>query len=435
MDTLIENFKIPNELMNAPGPRGLELLRIGRMIQKDPLRTYQVIHETWGEFVFCPFPNRLSAFVFSPAAIKRMLKDNHSNYVKGKEYRHLKPLLGDGLLTSEGELWRRQRRVVAKEFHQIRLDIYRSIVEEEIHRLVDHWSNERTLDVNIGLTDATFRIAGKIFFGTDLGSESSKAKWALEAETDRVNKRILRAFNLPRSFPCPENIKGERAVKELKGIVEDVIAKGHSEDNILSRLAGFRDHNDESMAPNLVRDEVMTLLLAGHETTSNGLSWALYLLAQNPQWQTKIANNPSGEMARACFYEAIRIYPPVPLLSRMSLAPDVLDGNYIPANVSVNALQWITHRDPKYWDRALEFDPTRFAGTKPPTDGSYFPFAMGPRACIGEALAMLEGEIGLQRLVEAFEFSLKPEFEPKLGHHLTLRSDNGMWLEIKKRQG
>src|SRR5690606_37917088 len=123
------------------------------------------------------------------------------------------------------------------------------------------------------------------------------------------------------------------------------------------------------------------------------------------------------------------------LLSRMSLAPDILDGNHVPAGVSINALQWVTHRDARFWPDPLTFDPTRFIGKKPPTDGSYFPFAMGPRACIGEALAMLEGELALKRLMEAFTFKLKEEFAPKLGHHLTLRSDNGMWLEINKRQG
>lgn len=433
MEKIIQRLCIPKGLEDAPGPRGSELLKVGKLIQEDSLAGHKLLQKAYGDFVFCPWPNRLSLFVFSPSAVKHVLKDNHNNYVKSREYEHMKPLLGNGLLTSNGELWRRQRKVMAKEFHQARLDLYRQHIEFEVERLISFWSKKTLLDVSEGLTDFTFRIAGKVFFGTDLGDQSSAAKQALDYETQLVNRRIRRTLNFPRSFPLPENMRGARAVKHLKGIVEKVIEQGSPDDNVLGRLAQFRDSEGNPMQGNLLRDEIMTLLLAGHETTSNALSWSLYLLAGSPKWQDELRNDSTGAVARACFQEAIRLYPPAPIIARMSLQDDVIDGNFVPASMSVMTSPWVTQRDPRYWENANEFDPSRFLEQKIPQDGRYFPFALGPRACIGESLAMLEGEVALYNLVRAFEFKRQSNFIPNPAHHVTLRSDNGVWLELKRR--
>lgn len=435
MENILQPFKLPVGFENSPGPRGLELMRIGMKFQNDALTAQPSLQKTYGDFVVCPWPNRFSVFTFSPASIKHVLKDNQTNYIKGREYAEMKPLLGEGLLTSEGELWRRQRRTMAKEFHQARLDIYRKTIEEEAHDLARSWQGETTLDVVQGLTDYTFKVAGRIFFGNNLAKDSQGTKVALDIETHRANKRMRRAINFPRNFPTPENIKGERAVKHLKGIVDKVLAEGIAEDNILARLSGFRDSDGEPMKPSLVRDEVMSLLLAGHETTSTGLMWTLYLLAQNPKWQDAIKDDPTGLVAKACFLEALRIFPPIPVIARLSIEDDVLEGRHIPAKTSLVISQWVTHRDERFWPNALSFKPERFidCNLKYAQDGTYFPFALGARACIGEAMAMLEAEIALKVLMDNFSFELCSGFIPKPNHHVTLRSENGIKLDLKRR--
>ncbi|PIP90169.1 MAG: hypothetical protein COW01_12945 [Bdellovibrionales bacterium CG12_big_fil_rev_8_21_14_0_65_38_15] len=435
MENIMESFKVPSAFENSPGPRGLELLRIGMKFQTDALTAQSGLFNSYGDFVVCPWPNRFSVFFFSPTGAKHILKDNQTNYIKGREYSEMKPILGDGLLTSEGELWRRQRRTMAKEFHQARLDIYRETIEDEAHHLAQSWENESILDVTDGLTDYTFKVAGRIFFGNDLAEDSKATKVALDIETHRANKRMRRAFNLPRKFPTPENIKGEKAVKLLNGVVDKVLTKGIAEDNILARLSSFRDAEGAPMNPSLIRDEVMSLLLAGHETTSTGLMWTLYLLAQNPKWQDAIREDQTGLVAKACFLEALRIYPPIPVIARISIKDDIIDGHHIPANTSLVLTQWVTHRDERYWQDPLTFKPERFidCNLKYAQDGTFFPFALGARACIGEAMAMLEAQVALEVLMKNFSFELCSGFIPKPNHHVTLRSGNGMLLSLKKR--
>ena len=435
MDSISETFKIPAAFNNSPGPRGLELLRIGMKFQNDALTAQTGLHTRFGDFVVCPWPNRFSVFTFSPSAIRHVLKDNQNNYIKGREYNEMRPILGEGLLTSEGELWRRQRRTMAKEFHQARLDVYRDTIMEEAEHLARQWEDQSCLDITSGLTDFTFKVAGRIFFGNNLAEDSQATKTALDIETHRANKRMRRAVNFPRSFPIPENIKGQRAVKHLQSVVDHVLAKGIAEDNILARLSSFRDSDGQAMKPSLIRDEVMTLLLAGHETTSTGLMWTLYLLAKNPKWQSEIIADDTGLVARACFLEALRIFPPIPVIARLSKEEDTLDGHHIPANTSIVLSQWVTHRDERFWPNPLEFKPERFIDCqlKYTQDGSFFPFALGARACIGEAMTMLEAEIALVTLLKKYSFSPSQGFEPKPNHHVTLRSGNGMLLDIKKR--
>jgi cytochrome P450 len=205
-----------------------------------------------------------------------------------------------------------------------------------------------------------------------------------------------------------------------------------SENNVLSRLMQYRDPEGNPLPNELLRNEVMTLLLAGHETTSNLLTWTLWLLAKNPQWQEMAYKDLSEKRLTNCILESMRLFPPAPMISRCAKEDDVIMGYPIKAGTTVLALQWVTHRDERFWSDPLQFNPERF-NSPLIHEYSYFPFARGPRSCIGEELAMRESIIILRTLINKFNFKLVPEFNVVPTHHITLRPKDGLKLELVAR--
>jgi cytochrome P450 len=422
-----------------PGPKGLELIKLGMSFQKDPLYTMEYIHKTWGDIVWCPWPNRKCLFIFHPEDLKHLLKDNQMNYHKSSEYRHMKPLLGEGLLTSEDEKWKSQRKIMAKEFHPARIEEYFPRIKDAIDDTMVVLTSD--MDLNSVFSKLTFQIAGDIFFGANVSQFSDDAKEALENETIRMNKRMRRAFNFPFSVPTPENCKGRKSVATLDGIVESIMDNKEESDsfNVLRKLMA----QSPALPKNVIRDEVMTLLLAGHETTSNSLTWTFFYLCQHPEWQQELKNelkalgSKASELTvqdiallkvhRSVVLEAIRLMPPIPAISRMSLAPDSFRGYEIEAGISVTAIPYVTHRDARFWNDPLSFKPERFFDRKDRKDDfTFFPFARGARACIGEELAMVESILILANFIESRTWSLEENFKPEPVHHLTLKSANGL---------
>lgn len=437
---------LKNNLVPLPGPKGLELYKLGMKFQTDPLGTFFHIAQNYGDLVYCPWPNRSCVFIFHPDMIRRVLKENQTNYQKAAEYSHLKPLLGEGLLTSENEHWRNQRRLMAQEFHPESLAEYLPAIKKATEANLATVQTGNYFDMSTIFSRLTFSIAGQIFFGADVESFSGDVKSALDFEMERINKRIRRAWNVPNSFPCPENIKGKKAVRTLDNVVEEIIDHGPSsaDQNVLSKLLA------KKIPIKSVRDEVMTLLLAGHETTSNTLTWTLWLLCTHPEWQEKLFEElkvmgkeakdltledlANLKVFKAVIYESMRIRPAIPTISRMSLDKDVLGDYEIPAGVSVQILPYITHRDPRYWENPEAFRPERFFNRLDRRDDFVFmPFARGARSCIGEGLAMAETTLILAYMVEAFKWELKPGFEPVAVHTLTLRSENGVVVKAGRR--
>gem|GEM_PF-3228972 len=437
-------------LTQMPGPKGIELYVMGYLFQKRPLYVWGMMKETFGDVIYAPWKNRESIFLFNPEDVNYVLKEHHVNFKKGKEYEQMAPLLGEGLLTSEGDLWRRQRRIMAKEFHQARTEQYlRAIHESTQKKIIEMKSREKAFDISLDFNALTFDIAGKIFFGSDLGEHSKMAQEALYTETERINTRIRRIWNFPHNFPTAENKKGMKAVRDLKSIVTGILSQGGHDQkpNVLSKLVSYRDESGNPLPNNLISDEVMTLLLAGHETTSNGLSWATYLLAKNPEWILKIKNElrdygktpeelcredlDNLPLLKAVWQEALRIFPPIPIIARQTIKDDVIGGYHVPAGKSVMCVPYVTHRDPRFWVKPDEFMPERFINRVVSRDDcTYFPFAKGPRACIGEDLATTEGVLILAYLAHYFDWNLKKGFIAKPTHHITLRSENGIWIQL-----
>jgi cytochrome P450 len=350
-----------------PGPTGLDLWLWGLSVPRKPLETYQRLHQSFGDLAYCGWKNRETLFVFHPDAIGHVLKDNHQNYIKGRDYAEMKPLLGGGLLLSEGSLWRQQRQLMAKEFHHARVESFRPVIQEEAQKLVSAWSAASAkeageFDASPLFMQVTFDIACRLFFGQLLREQNAQVKESLDFETLRVSRRIRRIMNLPRKFPIKENRQGEKAIEYLNSVVDSIIATADPlANNLLSRLLNFETSEGHKLPRELVRHEVMTMMLAGHETTSNLLSWAIYLLGKNPQWQERCRQESTGPLLDWVLQETMRLYPPAPMISRLAKNDDVILGYPISAGTNVLTLQWVTHRDPKYWENQEEFNTERFS--------------------------------------------------------------------------
>jgi cytochrome P450 len=269
----------------------------------------------------------------------------------------------------------------------------------------------------------------------------------LEYETEKVNKRIRSPFNIPLFIPTPENMRRRHTIKEMYQVVEKIMQEDQEgkPENILSKLIKAGEIN-----PRQIRDEVMTLLLAGHETTSNNLMWTTWFLARFPEWQFAILDElkefgkkaqdlvredlPKLKVLRSVLQESLRLMPPAPVIARNNIEEDIIGGYYVPKDTTVVCQQWVTQRDERFWPDPLTYKPERFIDRVDKRDDySFFPFARGPRACIGEEMAMVEASFILASFVERFAWSLKEGFEPQPVHNLTLQSRNGMWLELSSR--
>ncbi len=427
-----------------PGAKGLELLKWGYRIKQSPLKTYIEMHETYGDLVWMPWPGKKCLFVYHPDLVAYVLKENHTNYSKGHQYDELKPLLGDGLLTSEGELWRNQRKVMAKQFHQSSTDNYIPIIASITEKKLTLLPGE--LDISKVFNRLALDLAGQIFFGADVDKFSDSISEGLNYEMEKVNQRIRSAFAFPLAFPTPENLKRRKIIKGMDEVVATVMQNPlEGKTNVLSSLMKSGEMPDKQ-----IRDEVLTLLMAGHETTSNLLTWITWYLALHPSWQKEIreelqfSGKTSGTLKREDFIslpklkavidETLRLMPPVPAFARMTLKPDVIGGFDIPADVTVVAQPWVTQRDPRFWKEPLSWNPERFIGRPERKDDfTFFPFARGPRSCIGEELARTETILIMASLLEKFDWSLAPGFIPRPVHHLTLQSENGMKVVLRSR--
>lgn len=412
------------------GPNSWDLLRWGLRIKANPLKTYQELHETFGDMAWMPWFRKRCLFVYHPDLIAHVLKENHTNYTKGDQYTELRPLLGEGLLTSEGELWRKQRRVMAKQFHPAAIADYIVTIKDLTERELRLPEGE--IEISSVFNRLALDIAGQIFFGADVDQFSGEISEGLKYEMEKVVDRIRSAVNFPLNVPTPENLKRRAILKRMDRVVEGIM-KNPSGDkpNVLSSLMKSGEIPEKQ-----IRDEVMTLLMAGHETTSNLLTWITWYLALYPSWQKELRDDP-GNLPKfeAVINETLRLMPPVPAIARMAMKDDVIGGMDVPAGTTVVCQQWVTHRDARWWREPLVWDPARFLNRPDKKDDfTFFPFARGPRGCIGEELARIETIHILATMVERYQWTLKPGFTPQPVHHLTLQSKNGMKIVVKAVQ-
>ncbi len=395
-------------------------------------------------------------FINHPDLVRDVLVVNAHKFIKGRALQRARTLLGDGLLTSENEAHLRQRRMIQPAFHRLRIAEYARAMTEYADKMADSWRDGDVRDIDQEMMRLTLQIVAKTLFDANVESDADDVGRSLTTIVEMFNLLLLPFSEVLEKLPFPQSIRLRRARKTLDKIIYKIIDERRltSEDrgDLLSMLLLAQDEDDgTAMSDKQIRDEVMTLFLAGHETTANAMTWTWYLLSQNPEKEAKLHEEidrvlagrvpaiddvPNLKYTEHVIAESMRLYPPAWAVGRYAVEDHQLDGYSIPAGSTVLASQYILQRDPRFWDRPDEFLPERFETQSVKEAGQkniYFPFGGGVRRCIGESFAWAEGILLLATLARKWKLSLVPgqRSEPKA--MITLRPKFGMRMEIHAR--
>ena len=434
-----------------PGPRGNPIW--GSLLEawEDPIALMSRGVREHGEVCAFRFGWLRYVVVADPEGIKHVLVTNHRNYTKSRNYAGLKAVLGEGLLTAEGEKWRRHRKLAQPAFHRERLAGFAASMAACTNDLVARWEDGATLDLHEQMTRLTFRVVGKTLMSTELEGDAKAIGDALTVALTWANDHVESVVRVPPWVPTPNNVRFGRAKKVINDLVTRIIterrASGARHDDLLAMLMEAKDEetgvglDDEEL-----KHELVTLVLAGHETTANALSFALWLLATHPEAARALereadevlgdrapglADLPKLSWTTRVIEEAMRLYPPAWCFERQAIADDVICGHHVPKGTIIGVSPWVTHRLPRLWRDPERFDPSRFATA--PDKYAYVPFGGGPRVCIGNAFAMMEMQIVLASIARRFRFAPVPGFALELEPSITLRPKRGVPLRLEAR--
>jgi cytochrome P450 len=442
------------------GPRGYPILGVLPRVWQHPLGYFTDAACRYGEVISLPLGFRRVYLLNHPDHVKHVLQDQPDRYRKSvPRVGRLKPLFGDGLTTSEGPLWRRQRRLLQPVFQHQRIVNLAPLITAATATMLEHWqivaAQGRPLDIAAAMLGLTRQIIGRILFGHDADHELQTVGQALTAVFEHLNHRVWAVMALPSCFPTPRNRHFRQALRMLDTFVYRLIdERGHSQagrDDLLSRLVAVHDEETgERMSALQLRDEVMTLFIAGHTTVSAALAWTLYLLAQHPEVERTLAAElatvldgrppTAGDLPRLAYTrmvieEGMRLYPPTWVTARLPLQDDEIGGYHIPARSVVLLSPYVLHRHPAFWEHPERFEPERFGPEQSARRPrfAYFPFGGGPRLCIGQSLAMMEMLLILAMVTQAYQLRLVPGHPVEPQAQITLRPRHGILMTLHER--
>ena len=371
-----------------------------------------------------------------PDLIRDLLVTHDRSFTKSRALQRTRIILGNGLLTSEGDFHRRQRRLVAPSFHRERVARYGEIMATNSKRVAASWREGETINVAHEMMRLALAIVAESLFGTDVSGEADEIGDALSELVDNFNVTLAPFMFLFDRLPLPMVKSMKRAIERLDrtvyGMIERRRADGADRGDLLSMLLLAQDEEGGGrMTDEQVRDEVMTLFLAGHETTANALSWSWYLLAKHPEIERRFHEEPA--LAHAVFSESMRLYPPAWLLGRLAQEDVKIGSAEIPRGSVVIASQWVMHRDPRWWPEPDRFDPSRFVNNGDRPKFSYFPFGGGSRVCVGEGFAWAEGVTALTTIAAQWRLRLAQDHEPEPLPRITLRPKGGIRMRVEPK--
>ncbi|MGA9521473.1 MAG: cytochrome P450 [Myxococcaceae bacterium] len=436
----------------APGPRGHFLLGSLPDVRRDILGFMHALPETYGEVVRFRLGPETVHLVRRPEHVKHVLLDNHRNYSKDTHgFRALRRILGNGLLTSDGEFWLRQRRIAQPAFHRKHIEGFASLMTHAAGEILEGWvsfaRSGEAFDVAEEMTRASLRIVGRTLLGTDITAQADAVADAVTVVLHDANRRLSQLFPMPDFVPTPYNRRFRAARATLDEIVLGMISQRRAkpiEGDLLGMLMAARDEETgEGMSDTQLRDEVMTLFLSGHETTAGALTWTFYLLSKNPSARQRLleevatvlqgrtptaADMPSLPYTTRVLQESMRLYPPAWTVTRRAIDRDTLGGYDVPAGTFVFLSPMVTHRHPEFWPDPESFDPDRFLPERFSSlpKQAYFPFGAGPRGCIGNGFAMLEAQLVLACVSQRYQLELVPDHPVVLEPLVSLRPKHGM---------
>ncbi len=453
--------EVPAGLKLAPSPgSAVPILGHVRSFQmregEQRLRNLLRFREELGDIVRFQFGGITAHLMANPDHIQRALQEKNKLYGKNTRGMHkLRLVLGTGLLTNDGESWLSQRRIAQPAFHRRRIAGFGDDFATATEEMIAKWRQGESLDIHYEMMKVTLRIVGQTLLGTDVTKESDAIGRAVSTVVEDVNERVNALVDLPPPFPTRRNKRLQIAMDVLDGIVLDMIEQrrrsGESGDDLLGMLMDAQDEETgESMDDAQLRDEVMTIFLAGHETTANALTWTLYQLSKSPtvarQMQAEVDEVLGGRKATAAdakdltytkqvLQESMRLYPPAWMIARSPDEDDVVDGYHIPKSSLVFLCPWVTHRHPDHWDDPEGFDPDRFSPerSKGRHRFAYFPFGGGPRLCIGNNFALMEAQLILATIARDWRLDLVPGHPVEMEPLVTLRPKHGIAMVPHRR--
>jgi cytochrome P450 len=444
----------PGSTRAAPGPRGHLLLGSLPDAQRDPIQLFMSAFRDYGDVVRFRFGPMVAHLVSSPAGVNHVLAENNKNYGKQtRGYKNLRYVLGNGLLTSEGELWKRQRRIAQPAFHRQRIGSFAQAMVRASEDAAAGLEARRgqVVDVAAEMVRLTLRIVGETLLGHDPSDAADQVGSALAFLLHTANLRTSRILDLPPFLPTAKNMRFRRALATLDGVVLGMIAERRKNPgdrgDLLSMLMEARDaETGEAMDDRQLRDEAMTIFLAGHETTANALTWSRLHVSRYPaalrELRAELAQVLGGRsptledlprlrFTRMVLEESLRLYPPAWIIGRSATEADEIGGYLIPARSIVFVSPYVVHRHPRLWEDPEGFDPQRFSAEKTLPKGAYFPFGGGPRLCIGNTFAMMEAQLVLATLLQRVRLELEPGHPVALEPSITLRPRHGMRMAVR----
>jgi cytochrome P450 len=439
-----------------PGPKGHFLLGSMIEISRDWLGFYRGCVKEHGDVVRVHIAHVPIYLLVHPRDIESVLVTNASNFTKSVDYRALSRVLGRGLLTSEGEFWQRQRGLIQPAFHRQNIVAYAAVMTKAARGMLDSWKDQKERNIHEDMMRVTLEIVAQCLFGAEVSDAAERVGKAMDVVMNRFIINASQSFLFPFDIPLFLVPKERRAIVELNEIIGGIIrqrrALNQPREDLLDMLLRARDADGQPMSDMQLRDEVMTLFLAGHETTAIALSWACYLIAQNPDVEAKLAEElravlgnrlPTPEDLGQLRYtemvlkESMRLYPAVWGVGRRAKAECELGGYRVPAGSNIFILQWLTQRDARFFPDPERFDPERWK-EDPVRSGkiprfAYFPFGGGPRVCVGASFAMMEGVLLLAMIQQSYRLEIVPGHPVELLPSVTLRPKHGIRMIAKNR--
>ncbi|WP_424007405.1 cytochrome P450 [Haloferax denitrificans] len=452
-----------------PGPKGLPLFGASRQYARDPFTFLTAVADAYGDVVHFDLGPLDTYMLTSPADVETVLVSEASKFRKPQfQDRAIGDLLGDGLLMSEGATWKKQRRLAQPAFDVRRISTMAGMMTDRTASMLSSWGDGEVVDVQLEMARLTVEIIVDAMFGTDLDDERvRRVQENLEPLGARFEPDPLR-FLTPDWAPTRENRQYKEALSELESLVWDIVEERRGTEygetpassvsggttgeegpmDLLSIL--LRAYDEGEQTEKNLRDELMTMLLAGHDTTALTLTYAWYLLSQHPEAEAKLhreldevlgGRTPTFEDVRKLEYtervlnEAMRLYPPVYVMFREPKVDVRLGGYRVPAGSAIMLPQWVVHRSERWWDDPLSFDPDRWApertGDRPRF--AYFPFGGGPRHCIGKHLSLLEGRLILGTVAQRYELDYVRDEPFSLRGSLTMHPEEPMGMRLRAR--
>ncbi len=446
----------------ATGPKGLPVLGSSLEMMRNPLRFVDRIRWQGNVVRFraaTPSGTLIAHLLTRPEHAEYVLKDNIVNYRKSGVYDRAALFVGNGLLTSSGEHWRRQRRIMQPAFGRRRIAGFADKMTSATERMLERWAEaaERgvALDVAREMMRLALTIVGDTLLSTDFSAETDKVGRAVGYLLRYTGRRTTAVVSVPDSWPTPRNRRFRKELGVLDELVYGLIRERrlhgeHAGDDLLSMLMDARDEETgEAMSDEQLRDEVMTILIAGHETTANALAWTWLLLAKHPQVRNRLREElgevlggrtptfsdlPSLPYSRMVFLESIRLYPPVWMIARTANEDDEIGGYHIPRGSRIALSPYVIHRNPDIWERPEEFYPERFDSAA--GDGrsryAFLPFSAGPRNCIGQHFATMEAQLVIATVAQHYFLDLAPEQKVEPEPSITLRPRKGLPMFLRR---